>query len=122
MLRVRLSIVLLGVGEVGRLGRRRVGVLRGGEVGLLGGVGVGVFAFESILRNVCSAIIRIRKLWSSAANFLFSSFSLYKSVPLGQLKVPGRQDDLLRSARESPSWALFSRHRISSIIVQWQRR
>jgi hypothetical protein len=36
-----------------------VGVL-GGEVGVLGGVGVGVFAFESILRSVCSAIMRIR--------------------------------------------------------------
>jgi hypothetical protein len=32
----------------------------GGEVGVLGGVGVGVFAFESILRSVCSAIMRIR--------------------------------------------------------------
>lgn len=29
-------------------------------MGVLGGVGVGVFAFESILRNVCSAIMRIR--------------------------------------------------------------
>ena len=52
-----------------------VGVLGGVGVGVLG-VGVGGFAVESSLRRVCSAIMRIRCLWNSAANLSFSSFSL----------------------------------------------
>lgn len=36
---------------------------------------------ESILRRACSAIIRIRLTWSSAANLSFSSLSLGLEYP-----------------------------------------
>lgn len=72
----------------------------GVEFGVRGGV-VKEKGLQSNLRKACSAIIRIRQMWSSAANLSFSAFNLL-SVSCSTDSV-GRTDYFLFSMSVSRS-------------------